>query len=95
MFRANGQDQGMGPNPKANLSKLTAMAISYLVKKVLGTGTLAQIVLTIMRNIPMTGAGTLGINSGGSSSGTSGTGSSSGSGIPLEFLHRLLNLLCR
>ena len=81
-FKADGQQQEMGQNPNANLNSLKKMAISYLVRKVFGTGVVAQIALTVINT-----ASTGGFSSGG--------GSGSGSKMSLGFLNRLLTMVCR
>jgi hypothetical protein len=66
-FKADGQQSEMGANPKVNLNKLKTMAISYLVKKIFGTGQVAQIALLLI-NSGLTGVANG--NTGGCSSGS-------------------------
>ena len=82
-FKADGQQQEMGQNPNANLNQLKAMAIRYLVKKVFGTGIVAQIVSTVISSA----------SSGGFSGG--GGGSSGGSNMSLGLLNKLFSMVCR
>ncbi|KAI2509756.1 Caspase domain [Fragilaria crotonensis] len=79
-FKADGQQQEMGQNPNANLNQLKTMAIKYLIKKVFGTGAVAQIVLTIVNNV----------STGGGSGGGGG-----GANMSLGFLNSLFSLVCR
>lgn len=66
-FKADGEQEEMQENPNANLNSLQALAISYLVKKLFGTGVTAQIVTMLVVN------GLSGITSnGGKPSGGSG-----------------------
>ena len=44
-FKADGEQQEMGQNPKAHIGTLKAMAAAYLVRKIFGTGTVGQIAM--------------------------------------------------
>jgi hypothetical protein len=83
-FKADGQQAEMGENPNANLNKLKTMAISYLVRKVFGTGPVAQFALLAING------GLVGIANGNSG----GSGSGSGSMMSLGLLNRLSSMVC-
>lgn len=83
-FKADGEQEEMQPNPKANMNSLQAMAIAYLVKKIFGKGVTAQIVTVLVVN------GLAGVNcndSGGKPSGGSGMD------MVLPLLQSLLKVL--
>lgn len=85
-FKADGQQAEMGANPKVNLNKLKTMAISYLVRKVFGTGPVAQIALLLINS------GLTGMANG--NTGGSGTGSGGGNMMSLGLLNRLSSMVC-
>ena len=97
VFKADGEQQEMEENPKANLNSLQAMAISYLVKKVFGTGVAGQVATMVLVKL-VSGIS----NGGGASSGSSGSGTSSsgkpsgGSGMDmvLPLLQQLFAMQC-
>jgi hypothetical protein len=47
-FKTDGEQQEMGQNPNAHMGKLKMMAISYLVTKIFGTGTAAQVAMMVL-----------------------------------------------
>lgn len=58
-FKADGEQQYMEDNPKANLGKLQQMAVAYLISQVFGKGAVGQIVASIL------GSGKMGACTGG------------------------------
>jgi len=85
-FKANGEQEEMEENPNANLNSLQAMAISYLVKKIFGTGVAGQIATTIIVNQLS------GISSGGSGGGKPSGGN--GMNMILPLLQQLFSMQC-
>jgi hypothetical protein len=59
-FKADGEQEMMEENPKANLGKLQQMAIAYLISKMFGSGPIGQIVASML------GSGSMGGCMGGS-----------------------------
>lgn len=47
-FKADGQQENMGVNPNANMDKLKQMAIAYIIRRVFGTGAVAQIATMVL-----------------------------------------------
>jgi len=84
-FIADGKQQQMGENPKANLGKLQQMAVAFVIRKVFGTGTAAQIV-TQLAKAAMSG----------NSSGGKGSGGCDGVGnvISMGVVQKLASMVC-
>ena len=64
-FKADGEQEYMEENPKANLGKLQQMAVAYLISKIFGSGPAGQVVAALV------GGGSMGACMGGGGSGAS------------------------
>jgi hypothetical protein len=83
-FKADGEQQQMGPNPKADLNNLKMMALSYLVNKIFGKGMVAQIVMMVV---------TTAISGKGASAG-GGSSNAMGNMISAAMMQKLLSMVC-
>uniref|UniRef100_A0A7S3P5R9 Peptidase C14 caspase domain-containing protein n=1 Tax=Amphora coffeiformis TaxID=265554 RepID=A0A7S3P5R9_9STRA len=84
-FQADGEQQEMGENPKANMGRLQAMAVGFLVRKIFGTGPAAQMVMSLATS------GLAMAQSGGSSGGQKTGGANN---VLLPLLEKVASVVC-